>query len=167
MTIITHVGIIKNLNGIDYNYHSIPDIVTVFPEFLLPDESNKCVELLSMSEKKQISIVNNVLECLSTEVIDVVMMSQNIKLNKAKLNLKIYEITNSKAIYPGRDSTVYCLLNLGSVGQISFKKEKTGERFNIQVDTGMLLFCNDVNSEYVRSVPVGEDDKRYVISFNF
>jgi hypothetical protein len=164
MTIITHVGIIKNLNGIDYNYHSIPDIVTVFPEFLLPDESNKCIELLSSN---QTSKINNLLKCLSNEVMDVVLTSKNIKLNLTKLNLKIYEITNSKAIYPGRDTTVYCLLNLGSPGQIQFKKEKTGERFNIQIDTGMLLFCNDIKSEYVRSVPVGEDEKRYVISFNF
>ena len=165
MTIISHVGAIKNLNGIDYNYHSIPDIITIFPEFLLPDEINKCVELLS--DKLQTEKINNLLKCLSNEVQDVVISSKNIKLNMSKLYIKIYEITNSKAIYPGRDSSVYCLLNLGSPGQIQFKKEKTGERFNIQVDTGMLLFCNDVKSEYVRSVPIGEDERRFVISFNF
>lgn len=158
----THVGLIKSLNNIDYNYHSIPDIVTIYPNFLLSDEDSKLVEILNSNNKQTIQ---SILNCLKIEIQDIILQSKNQTVN-LKFP-KLFHVNKIKGIVPAKEKNNYAILNLGQKGYIQFKHD-SGEKYSFMIDKNMLLWCNDIDSNYVRYVPIqtSEDtEDRIVLIF--
>jgi hypothetical protein len=163
---ISHVGIIKSINNIEYNYHYIPDIVTIFPNFLHKYECSTIVDMLETKNNKSI------IDCIEKEIIHVIKTDYNIILYP--LSSTIFEINSKKGMPPYVDlhkntNSIYCILNIGSSGLIHFKNRLSNQKFSFTIDDGSLLLINDINYEYIRGVPFSteENTHRYILLFTF
>ncbi len=167
---ISHVGIIKSINNIEYNYHHIPDIVTIYPRFLHKDECSTVFDLLQLQNNK--SKLETIINCIEKEIIYAIKLDYNITLNP-NINT-IYEITSKKGMPPYVDlykntNSIYCILNIGSSGIINFKNRITNQKYSFTIDDGSLLLVKDLNYEFIRGVPYSAADQpdRYIILFTF
>jgi hypothetical protein len=167
---ISHVGLIKSINNIEYNYHHIPDIVTIYLKFLHKDECSTLFDILQTTKNKL--NLQNIINCIEEEVIHMIKIDYNITLYSLSNN--IHEINSKKGMPPYVDlnkyaNNLYCILNIGSAGLIHFKNRLTNQKFSFTVDDGSLLVVNDLNYEYIRGIPfsTSEITDRYAVLFTF
>lgn len=179
ISILNHTGLIKNTNGIDYNYNNIPSIITILNKYYNIEETDAIESILYSNISSSTSTINSTIKCLAQEI------TTNLN-NEYNLNLKFtlfqtYEITNQKGIPPFKLSSnyspYYVILNIGRNGPISFKNNITNQRFTFTIDNGSLLLVNDQEYKYTTSIipfiqPNIADDtetiqKRHVIVLYF
>ncbi len=162
----THVGLIRSINGIDYNYYHIPNIITLFPSYIHKDETNFILNSLQDNQNHQ-SIIN----CLSNEIIHSIYLSKHLKLhlNSSSIN----EISSKKGLFPTKHSTSFiAIINIGKSGPITFKNNKTNEKFTFTIDNGMMILINDINNDFTHNIHIdsfNEDqfETRYIITLTY
>jgi hypothetical protein len=160
---LRHIGNKVTLSGIEYTSTSIPDNVTLYPNYI---EKSDCYEILN-----QMSNVKTIVECIKKEI----QHSLNLTNNKV-VKTELVEVTSKKGFPLSTNYTpIICILNIGRPGPITFKNNKTNKKYIFTLDNGMLLVMKDVNKEYSLNIPYmslnmdepyTEDDKRYVLIYN-
>jgi len=171
---LSHVGLTLTLNGIEYNYNSIPDVVTLFPSYIDKEDSYSILNSLELNNQKS---NQNILNCISKEIKQSLIENNLIKSNTQIVNQTINEITNKKGIYPIQHTTLYhpilCIVNIGRAGPITLKNNKTNAKYTFTLDNGMMMVINDKNYEYIRNVSYMslnmnveiKEDNRYILTF--
>ncbi len=169
----THVGLIRSINGIDYNFHSIPNIVTIFPFYIYPEEANHILSLLTQNTNTQ-TIIN----CLSNEIIDSIYSTLHLKLQLTQYTIN--EISLSKGIFPTKHTSSFiAILNIGKSGSITFKNNKTNEKYTFNIDNGMMILIQDSNNNFTHNIQMDtsssnlnidntdQSESRYIITLNY
>ena len=167
----THVGLIRSIHGIDYNYYHIPNIITIYPSYIHTEESNYILTSLQQNNDQQ-TIIN----CLSNEIINSIYSTQHLQL---QLNsYTINEINSKKGIFPTKHTSSFIsILNIGKSGPITFKNNKTNEKYTFTIDNGMMILINDINIEFTHNILLDtqssslvvedENESRYIITLNY
>ncbi len=170
----THVGLIKSFHGIDYNYHNIPNIITIYPSYIHNEESNFILSSLQENLSQQ-----NIINCISNELQYTIY--SNLKINVKLQSYSINEISTIKGIFPTKHSSpIICLINIGKSGPITFKNNKTNDKYTFTIDNGMMILIQDSSNHFTHNIQmdtstssylnIDNDDKlnnRFILSFYF
>ena len=169
----THVGLIRSINGIDYNYYHIPNIITIYPSYIHSEEANHILTSLEQNNN-----IQTIVKCLSNEIINSINSTLHLQL---QLNsFTINEISSKKGLFPTKHTSSFiAILNIGKSGPITFKNNKTNEKYTFTIDNGMMILIQDSNSDYNHNIQmdtlssilnIDSDDQkesRFIITLNY
>ena len=151
---IYHAGVIKNVNGFDYNYNQIPDIVYIYTSFIHADDSEDILKFLN----------DKIVMCVFDEILNI-LDDKTLKLKNHNLH-KIKPKSLLDFIYQNKDKNqTMIILNLGSVVEITFKNIKTNIKYTFTVTNGMLIIVNDISNLYTISILNSSDNIDNLITY--
>jgi len=174
----THVGLIRSIHGIDYNYHNIPNIVTIYPSYIHNDESTVILSSLQENLNQQ-----NIINCITNELQNTIQ--SNFKIDVKLQSYSINQISTTKGIFPTKHSSLFtCLINIGKSGPITLKNNKTNDKYTFTIDNGMMVLIQDNSNHFTHNIQmdtstsssflnienVENDDKinkRFILTFHF
>jgi len=169
----THVGLIRSINGIDYNYYHIPNIITIYPSYIHTEEANHILTSLEQNNNTQ-----TIIKCLSNEITN--SINSTLRLQLQLNSFTINEISSKKGLFPTKHiSSFIAILNIGKSGPITFKNNKTNEKFTFTINNGMMILIQDSNNDYTHNIhidtqpsilnieSVDQSESRYIITFNY
>lgn len=148
-----HAGYIKNINGIEYNITSIPEGVTLYPEW-----------------SDEIDCNSHSLKCIQEEIIHTLETDTNTKLICTYANF--FQITPTRGMPPialKESYTVRAFYNCKHPGVFHIKHNTTQKKYTFTIDKNMLLVLYDPMHEYIVGCPYSssEETNRSVFSFSF
>jgi hypothetical protein len=154
ISITNHTGLIKNTNGIDYNYNNIPPIITILNKYYNIEETDAIESILLSTNTTFKSTINNTINCLANEI--TTNLNNSYKLNLKFIYFQTFEITNQKGIPPFKLSSnyspYYVIFNIGRNGPITFKNNITNQKFTFTIDNGSLLLIHDNEYKFTTSI---------------
>lgn len=154
ISITNHTGLIKNTNGIDYNYNNIPPIITILNKYYNIEETDAIESILLSTNTSLKTNTNNTINCLANEI--TTNLNESYKLNLKFISFQSFEITNQKGIHPIKLSPnlspYYVILNIGRNGPITFKNNFNNQKYTFTIDNGSLLLINDKEYKFTTSI---------------
>ena len=151
---IYHAGFIKNVNGFDYSYNQIPDVVYIYTSFIHEDDSTDILKSLN----------DKIVMCVFDEILNI-LDDKTLKLKNHNLH-KIKPKSLLDFIYQNKDKNqTMIILNLGSTVEITFKNIKTNVKYTFTVTNGMLIIVNDISNLYTISILNSSDNIDNIITY--
>ena len=151
---IYHAGVIKNVNGFDYSYNQIPDVVYIYTSFINVDDSTDILKSLN----------DKIVMCVFDEILNI-LDDKTLKLKNHNLH-KIKPKSLLDFIYQNKDKNqTMIILNVGSTVEITFKNIKTNVKYTFTVTNGMLIIVNDISNLYTISILNSSDNIDNIITY--